>query len=261
MTGALPFPARSPELFGPGDLPAPLGLPRRPGPPHAPHHPAKFTPAILDVVAAELAAEANRRGLDRSDLRVLDPFAGTGRVHLLSGATVGVELEPEWAAMAPGTLLGDARLLPFGPGSFDAVATSPAYGNRLADHHAAKDGSVRRSYTHTLGRALTAGNAGTMPYRDRQGDDAPYRVLNRVAWAEVRRVLVAGGMLVVNVSDFVAGGERQHVTDWHVGVLGVLGFTVERTRTVETPRLRYGANRQRVSGETVVVLRAPRAVS
>lgn len=227
--------------------------------PDLPRHPAKFSPAILDTLEAVLDTEARRRGTACARLRVVDPFAGTGRVHLLSAATVGVEIEPEWAGMAEGTVVGDARRLPFGAGSFDAVVTSPAYGNRLADHHAAKDGSTRRSYTHTLGRTLTPGNAGTMPYRDRQADVAPYRVLHRAAWAEVRRVLVAGGVLVLNVSDFYAGGERQHVSDWHLSTLRRLAFTLEYTVTVETPRLRYGANRARVEGEQVCVLRAPGA--
>jgi tRNA G10 N-methylase Trm11 len=163
--------------------------------------------------------------------------------------------------MTPGTLVADARRLPFGAASFDVVATSPAYGNRLADHHEARDGSARRSYTHTLGRTLAAGNAGTMPYRDRQGDDAPYRVLHRAAWAEVRRVLAPGGLLVVNVSDFYAGGERQHVSGWHLDTLRALGFGLERTVTVSTPRLRFGANRSRVEGEQVSLLQAPGASS
>ena len=56
-------------------------------------HPAKFSAAILDRLA-ELVPPGSR---------VIDPFAGTGKVHtladLLTGTTtVGVEIEPEWAA-------------------------------------------------------------------------------------------------------------------------------------------------------------------
>lgn len=103
-------------------------------------HPAPFPQYILDEFALILTAQ--RRHVGRA-LRILDPFAGIGRVHNLPdrlGETVGVEIEPEWAACRAGTIVGDATQLPDEwTSSFDAVVTSPCYGNRLADHHEARD--------------------------------------------------------------------------------------------------------------------------
>ena len=46
-------------------------------------------------------------------------------------------------------MIGDATALPFADWTFDAVITSPTYGNRMADHHNAQDGSRRVSYRHS----------------------------------------------------------------------------------------------------------------
>ncbi len=87
-----------------------------------------------------LNAEARQLG---RKVRVLDPFAGIGRIHDLPRRTcdtVGVELEPEWASARSATIVGDATQLPAEwTRTFDAVATSPCYANRLADSHEAKD--------------------------------------------------------------------------------------------------------------------------
>ena len=109
-------------------------------------HPARFSDAVLDRIGTMLD-EYQVNGV------VLDPFAGAGKIHRLATPTrrtVGVEIEPEWAATHPGTIVGNALALGFGAESIDAVVTSPCYGNRLADHHEARDGSTRRSYTHDL---------------------------------------------------------------------------------------------------------------
>jgi len=44
--------------------------------------------------------------------------------------------------------VGNALSLPFEDDSFDAVCTSPTYGNRLAENHDAYDPQARRSYKH-----------------------------------------------------------------------------------------------------------------
>lgn len=134
--------------------------------PVAVKHPAAYSPGVLDAFD-DLLCERFPDGA-----RLLDPFAGTGRIHLLSSDprfnlrynTVGIELEPEWAAMHPATIVGDATALPFPDHSFEMAATSPSYGNRMADHHEARDGSYRRTYRHVLGRPLNPNNSGGMQW-------------------------------------------------------------------------------------------------
>jgi tRNA G10 N-methylase Trm11 len=216
-----------------------------------PGHPAKFSQVILDVIGVWLARSG--RGL------VLDPFAGTGRIHQVADAigarSVGIELEREWAAMHPRTIQGNAKALPFRAGTFDAVATSPVYGNRMSDHHHARDASKRNTYTHTLGRQLHPDNAGRMHWSPgRRG--AAYRDLHASAWAEAVRVLKTGGVFILNVSDFLIRGERQHVCNWHLANLANLGLVVVDHISVPTQRQRHGANgAQRVESEQVYLLR------
>lgn len=206
-----------------------------------PSHPAKFGEDILAAIAPHVSG------------RVLDPFAGTGRIHRLASKpgvtlTVGVEIEPEWAAAHPRTIVGNALALPFRSSTFDVIATSPCYGNRLADHHNAQDGSRRHSYTHDLGRTLHPDSAGAIAFGQR------YRLFHLSAWAEAKRVLRPGGLMVVNVSDFIRDHQRVAVVTFHRLALVRLGMTL--LDEVEVPKvgLRHGANRERVETESVLVL-------
>lgn len=111
---------------------APVDL-TRPVPPH----PARWNRAALGAAHKRLSA---RFGLHPA--RVLDPFAGVGRIHELQAfgwLTVGGELEPAWAAAHPDTIVADALAFPAKDGAFDAVVTSPTWGSRMADHHDAKE--------------------------------------------------------------------------------------------------------------------------
>lgn len=202
------------------------------------NHPARFTPAILDAISGRIPRGA----------RVLDPFAGTGLIHQLPFETVGVEIEPEWATMHPRTIVGNALALPFPAASFDAVATSPCYGNRFADHHVPVK-ARQRTYRQNLGRALHAANAGQLQWGQR------YQDFHAQAWLEVRRVLRPQGAFLLNVSNHIRNRAEAPVVEWHIGRLGSLGFRLREAARIETTRFRYGQNhRARVEGEWVLAL-------
>jgi tRNA G10 N-methylase Trm11 len=237
------------------------------------NHPAKFSTEILALMKPWIPQGA----------RVLDPFAGTGLVHELGTNTVGVEIEPEGAAMHPRTVCGDALALPFPDEFFDFVVTSPCYGNRMADKHDAQEkcqacegrgyhvtetrppdieyhvpcnkcgGEGRRkykryTYTHTLGRKLHDNNTGGMQWGRK------YRAFHIEAWVEVVRVLKPGGRFIINTSNHIRNGAEVDVTGWHHEALGHLGMEQIRIAEVATKRNGNGANRElRCEYETVAV--------
>lgn len=211
----------------------------------APPHPARYTEALLPIMARYLTGCA----------RILDPFGGVGGVFKLAawlpGAQIeAVELEPEWAAADTRIIVGNALALPWASAHFDAICTSPAYGNRMADHHEARDASRRHTYRHALGRPLSADNAGAMQWGER------YRQFHRLAWAEALRVLRPGGIFVLNCKDHVRRGAVQQVTEWHVGELQRQGCSMVDRVQVVCPGQRHGANGHlRIDFETVAVLR------
>lgn len=203
-------------------------------------HPAKFSDNILDKI---------RQMLDEASGLLLDPFAGTGKVHQLQTPnlkTIGVELEPEWANMHPNTIVGNALHLPFADQTFDYIVTSPVYGNRMSDHHNAKDGSKRQTYKHTIGRDLHPDNSGQLQWGPR------YKQFHEQAWREIKRVTKIGGTLILNTSNHIRKGQEQPVTQWHQNYFETHGWNIEDSTDLTTSRYRRGANHNlRPSTETL----------
>jgi hypothetical protein len=211
-------------------------------------HPAKFSPPILEAIEGALAVRLS------GDALLLDPFAGIGGVHQLPWRTVGVELEAEWAAQHPDTLCGDSTdlgALGIAPGSFDAVVTSPAYGNRMADSYAGDPKGTRRfTYRIALGRPLSDNSGAGLQW----GDE--YRRLHQAVWVECREALKPDGWMLVNVSNHIRKGVEQPVVEWHLSFLFELGFLLDEVIAVPTQRMRFGANSEsRAATEKVLVLR------
>lgn len=215
-------------------------------------HPARFGDQLLDLFAAVLTSD-----LGMGITRILDPFAGTGRIHELGDrlglTTVGVELEPEWAQMDDRTICGSALDLAacgIAPGDFDAIVTSPTYGNRLADSHNPQDDSLRRSYKFDLGRDLGDQNSGAMQW------GPTYKAFHEDAWAEAVAALRDGGLFILNIKDHIRDGRRQDVAGWHATCLThEHGLVVLRVYEVDTGSLRQGDNAEARLPEQVWVFR------
>jgi tRNA G10 N-methylase Trm11 len=212
-------------------------------------HPAKYSDVFIPIFA----------GLLYNYNRVLDPFAGTGKLAAIkdygfTGQVVCCEIEPEWAKCGMYSdvdewHIGDSRRMGWAEDEqFDAICTSPTYGNRMADHHNARDGSRRMTYRHTLGRELHKANSGRMQWGER------YRKLHEEVYAECWRVLSWGGRFVLNVSNHIRNGQEVDVVGWHRETLLGLGFEATHEIEVLTRRMRRGANHERrVATEKILV--------
>jgi hypothetical protein len=213
-------------------------------------HPAKYNDDILVAIASHLA----------KGWKVLDPMAGVGRVHdladLVGCRTWGVELELEWASQHDRTVCWDARdiatLWPE-PGSFDAIVTSPAYGNRMADQYDGRDGSRRHTYRIDLGRPLTEGSGAALQW------GAEYRRLHAAIWDAV--VPLASQRVILNIKNHIRGDKVQRVAEWHTRYLiGAHGLELDAIEPVPASGVQHGANAAaRVDHELVLVFTRPAA--
>jgi len=200
-------------------------------------HPAKYSGVLLPHL----------KELLKGKTIVLDCFGGTGRLKEICSTATILEIEPEWAELS-GALVGDATNMDKDwTGKFQAVCTSPCYGNRMADSFNAKDTSKRNTYHHVLGRKPTLGSSAVMQWGNK------YKGFHIKAWEEVFRVLEYGGIFILNISDHIRKGEVVKVSEWHKDTILKLGFALVEHRKIKTPRNKYGANRQRVEFESIYV--------
>lgn len=197
-------------------------------------HPARYTPAIIDALGLII---------EEHGLPVFDPFAGTGErlgelCDALGVAYSGTDLE-EWPGRDPRVAQGDATdeaSYPVGP---HLVATSPTYGNGLADHFEARDGSRRYTYRAALGRPLHENNTGRYGRRAGLRSWSTYWSLNTEA---VRLWAALGWPAAVNVKDFIHAGERVPLVDLWALLLENRGYRITRRLEVPCPGIRHGAN-------------------
>lgn len=214
-------------------------------------HPAKFTDSILEEAVRVLWSHVS------ADARILDPFAGTGKgVAFLRERgyhrAIGLDLEPAdaWSDRTADEVVGTSLVVQgnalhlsshFLPGSFDAVFTSPTYGNRFAD----KDmrDSCAGTYAKGLQREAAEGSSCHLQWGEK------YRAFHAQAWAEVATILKPGGVFLLNISDHYRAKRVQPVTAWHVSTICDLGFEWIDARSVATPRMTRGVNSKRCAVE------------
>jgi len=224
-----------------------------------PDHPAKYSQPILRTIETILLAESLKSD---HEITVFDCFGGTGLIHSLAMPgfirTEAIEIEPEWAASHPLTKVGNALHVDVPDDHYDVICTSPTYGNRMADHHEARDDSKRMTYRHQLGRMPNPDSSATLPWGQKYWD------FHRKVWIEQSRILRPGGLFILNTKDFyrtrtLKGARVQElveVTRWHVEFLLTLGYKVISTTPVPVNGMRMGTNhKKRVPHEMVVGLR------
>lgn len=212
-------------------------------------HCARYSEALLPVARHQLSCVAQLP----AGASVFDSFAGSGRgvdyLNEVCGFRAwGVELEPEWAIMSDSVLEGDALALPWPDDSFDATFVSPTYGNRLSDKDMRP--TVAATYAKSLGRIASEGSSCHMQW----GED--YRSFHVAAWLEATRVLKPGGYFLLNCKNHLRAGVEQLVSEWHVGAITGMGYTLVDTAFVITPGNRRGANHNaRVDGENLFLFK------
>lgn len=202
-------------------------------------HPAKYSDVLLPIFS-ELLKESKL---------VLDPFGGVGKLKQIRPDAIINEIEFEWAKEASG-ICGDALRLPFVDGTFDAICTSPTYGNRMADKYNPTERWSHVGYAHSLKRDLHPQSSGKLQWGE------TYREFHRLAWKECIRTLKNGGLFILNISNHIRKGKEITVSEWHFGYLIGLKLKYDKSYEINTPRMKKGENRDlRLQNEYIITFR------
>lgn len=238
-------------------------------------HPAKYSKSVINLIHREVQRIVNNG--DLGEWHVLDPFGGIGGIfdlHLmerdyepgeLTFKITNIEIEQEWAEAArchqryrgahDSALhidFFDYANHPSVQETFDLVIVSPTYGNRMADHHEARDDSKRNTYRHTLGRELTRGSSAGMQW------GPEYRIFHHDAWEMVYKLLRPGGYFLLNVKDHIRQGVKQPVAAWHKATCENEGFQLRLSFECPVGGNRQGENHEvRVDHEKVYLFQRP----
>lgn len=211
-------------------------------------HPAKFTNSLIPEIAKIL--------IQHNAKLVLDPFAGTGKIaeikkHGFNGEIHCVEIEQEWSLMheydVDKWFVADSENLYWAANeSYDAIAYSPTYGNRMADHYNETTQTLRFTYRHCLGRKLSDGNTGKMQWGN------AYREKHEKIYKELYRVLKKHGVWIINIADHIRNKKRVYVSEWHANTIENLGMKQIDKITISTPKLKVGRNKEVRIGEEYI---------
>lgn len=251
-------------------------------------HPCPYSRPVLDEIARMINEERDRLAVIATvdglppvrKLAVVDSFAGTGKrvaEHSTSSEHIwrGTELEESFIE-ADWVEHGNAKKLPWGSGAFNVAATSVVFPNACTDDFVSseRDTSLRHTYSHAA-RArvgdrsyrLHPDNAGAMPWGrggKKRGDGSAWRSLHVAAFAEQRRAVGRGGLIIIEVSNHLVTlkrGEPQveiDVVGWVRGEFARQGCVEEQAVPIVLRRLRHGTNREaRVEHTYVIAFRAP----
>ena len=218
-------------------------------------NPATYTDGVVEMMAELVCAHLSRAGT----VRILDPMAGEGHiapiVGLLGDHVVTLEMSDldRWLYARPEVKIADAAALPHPDACFDVVATSPPYGNRMADT-LSTDGDQRVIYADRLGREPGAGSAASLQW------GPEYRRVMAAVWAEQMRVVRPGGLVIANLKDHIRDKQWADVAGWHIGTLQDLGAAVVAMRGIFAEGVQGLANDDsRTDVEHVVAMRVPPA--
>lgn len=201
-------------------------------------HPAKYSDEIMPILEKYLIGYEN----------ILDPFAGSGKLRKIRPDAYLLEIEKEWAELS-GATWGDFYNPPWPDGFFDAIVTSPTYGNRMADK-LLLDGTKRNTYANALERNLSLNNTGRLQWGRK------YRESHYEMWRQVYKLLRVDGRFILNIKDHIRNKKVMPVSRFHRLIILRIGFDLESEYKVKVPSLRYGENYgERVDYENIFIFR------